>query len=260
MNQTRMRTRWSLGVLVAVLGLFALPQIAAAQVVDVLGMPLAVTTTPLDPEPQTWGGAAQVSSSLSAFDFDNFGALRPSSGSGGSRFCTSGCELVAGIFLPAGAQALSVQLDGCDTDATANISVAFIRRGISESAFQGLAVGSTTGAPGCTPLNLPLGTPHTIDNANNVYFLDVQMAGPTNTTRFTSIRVFYRLQVSPAPATATFPNDVPTSHPFFRFIEALAASGISGGCGPGSFCPDSPVTRGQMAVFLATSLGLHFPN
>jgi hypothetical protein len=86
------------------------------------------------------------------------------------------------------------------------------------------------------------------------------MSGPTNATRFTSVRVFYRLQVSAAPATASFPNDVPTTHPFFRFVEALAAAGITGGCGPGSYCPDSPVTRGQMAVFVATTLGLHFPN
>jgi hypothetical protein len=59
--------------------------------------------------------------------------------------------------------------------------------------------------------------------------------------------------------TATFPNDVPTTHPFFRFIEALAASGITAGCDAGSFCPDDPVTRGQMAVFLVAALGLHFP-
>ena len=258
MNQARMRLRRLLGVLVAVLGLFALPQSAAAQV-DVLGMPMAAPTTPLDPEPQTWGTAAQVSDTISAFAFQAFGATQPSSGTGGSRFCTSGCELVSGIFLPAGAQALSVQLDGCDTDAVANISVVLIRRGISESAFQVLAAGNTSGAPGCTPLNVPF-SPHTIDNADNVYFLDIQMSGPTNATRFTSARVFYRLQVSPAPAVATFPNDVPTTHPFFRFVEALAAAGITGGCGPGSYCPDSPVTRGQMSVFLATTLGLHFPN
>jgi hypothetical protein len=57
---------------------------------------------------------------------------------------------------------------------------------------------------------------------------------------------------------ATFPNDVPTTHPFFRFIEALAASGITAGCSADSYCPDNPVTRGEMAVFLAAALGLHF--
>ena len=65
------------------------------------------------------------------------------------------------------------------------------------------------------------------------------------------------LPVSPAPATATF-NDVPTDHPFFQFIEALYASGITAGCqaSPPLYCPDNPVTRGQMAVFLAKVLEL----
>jgi hypothetical protein len=48
------------------------------------------------------------------------------------------------------------------------------------------------------------------------------------------VRVYYQLQVSPAPAVATF-NDVPTGHPFFRFVEALAASGITAGCGGGNY-------------------------
>jgi hypothetical protein len=65
--------------------------------------------------------------------------------------------------------------------------------------------------------------------------------------------------VSPAPATATF-ADVPTSSGIFRFVEALVASGITGGCGGGKYCPSNPVTRGQMAVFLATALGLHWPD
>jgi hypothetical protein len=73
------------------------------------------------------------------------------------------------------------------------------------------------------------------------------------------VGVRYKLQVSPAPASATF-GDVPTDHPFFRFVEALAASGITAGCGGGNFCPNDPITRGQMAVFLAAALGLHFPN
>ena len=80
-----------------------------------------------------------------------------------------------------------------------------------------------------------------------------------NTTRIVGARVAYRLRVSPTPATATF-TDVPVGHPFHRFVEALAAAGITGGCSAGLFCPDSPLTRGQMSVFLATALGLHFPN
>jgi hypothetical protein len=34
--------------------------------------------------------------------------------------------------------------------------------------------------------------------------------------------------------------------------------GSRSGCGGGNFCPDAAVTRGQMAVFLAKALGLHW--
>jgi hypothetical protein len=72
-------------------------------------------------------------------------------------------------------------------------------------------------------------------------------------------RIAWHRSISPAPGTATF-GDVPTSHPFYQFIEALAASGITGGCGGGNYCPDANVTRGQMAVFLAKALGLYWPH
>ena len=47
--------------------------------------------------------------------------------------------------------------------------------------------------------------------------------------------------------------DVPPSHPFFTYVETIAANGITGGCGGSYFCPDSSVTRAQMAVFLLKS-------
>lgn len=39
-------------------------------------------------------------------------------------------------------------------------------------------------------------------------------------------------------------------------IEALAAAGITSGCGGTNFCPNQSVTRGQMAAFLVRALGL----
>jgi hypothetical protein len=47
----------------------------------------------------------------------------------------------------------------------------------------------------------------------------------------------------------SFP-DVPTSNPFYFHVENLFHNGITGGCGGGGYCPTTPVTRGQMAVFL----------
>jgi hypothetical protein len=44
--------------------------------------------------------------------------------------------------------------------------------------------------------------------------------------------------------------DVPCPSPFADWIEQLAREGITGGCGGGNYCPDQPVTRAQMAVFL----------
>lgn len=39
-------------------------------------------------------------------------------------------------------------------------------------------------------------------------------------------------------------------------IERLATAGITTGCGPDAFCPDEPITRGQMAAFLTRALDL----
>ncbi|PKN93176.1 MAG: hypothetical protein CVU44_12165 [Chloroflexi bacterium HGW-Chloroflexi-6] len=55
---------------------------------------------------------------------------------------------------------------------------------------------------------------------------------------------------TPPAATGTVFTDVPTSHPYAAWIEQLADDGITGGCGLGIYCPDQPVTRAQMAVFL----------
>jgi len=44
--------------------------------------------------------------------------------------------------------------------------------------------------------------------------------------------------------------DVPSSNPFYAFVENLFHNGVTGGCGAGNYCPGNPVTRAQMAVFL----------
>ena len=52
---------------------------------------------------------------------------------------------------------------------------------------------------------------------------------------------------------ACFPGiflDVPCPSPFADWIQQLFQDGITGGCGASVYCPDSPVTRAQMAVFL----------
>jgi hypothetical protein len=55
--------------------------------------------------------------------------------------------------------------------------------------------------------------------------------------------------VPPVNATSTF-DDVDVASPYSKWIEKLYELGITGGCGGNNFCPGSPVTRQQMAVFL----------
>jgi hypothetical protein len=62
--------------------------------------------------------------------------------------------------------------------------------------------------------------------------------------------------LDPPACTNPMFNDVPASSPFCRWIEELARRGIVAGCGGGSYCPTSPVTREQMAVFIARTFGL----
>jgi hypothetical protein len=59
----------------------------------------------------------------------------------------------------------------------------------------------------------------------------------------------------PACKTPMF-TDVPASNPFCRWIEELARRGVVGGCGGGNYCPADPVTREQMAVFIAGAFAL----
>ncbi len=59
------------------------------------------------------------------------------------------------------------------------------------------------------------------------------------------------------PPGGTFTDDDGSVHE--GYIEALVAEGITTGCGDGLFCPDDPVTRGQMAAFLTRALPMLLP-
>ncbi len=59
------------------------------------------------------------------------------------------------------------------------------------------------------------------------------------------------------PASAgPVPFDDSSKHALQEAIGALAASGITTGCTATAFCPDRPVTRGEMAAFLVRGFGL----
>jgi hypothetical protein len=242
---TSFRVKASLGVLLAV-SLLVAPVVARAQGTRTFGTP-------------------SVSHTLQAFAFTGDAADSAvfDSNSSRSRFCSgSGCVFHAAVFLPAGVSVTSIELEACDTNPAGAVTVNFNQRVLLEGASPpDLATVSTgfAATPGCALFTQALATPHTIDNVNNTYIMRVPVTGGDNTTRFQAVRIFYNLQLSPAPAVATF-DDVPTSHPFFLFIEALVAAGITNGCSasPPLYCPEHPLTREQAAAFFGRALGLQF--
>jgi hypothetical protein len=59
--------------------------------------------------------------------------------------------------------------------------------------------------------------------------------------------------VPPAIGAGSGFGDVPVDYWSGAWIKQLAAEGITFGCGNGNYCPEHPVTRAQMAVFLLRS-------
>ena len=90
------------------------------------------------------------------------------------------------------------------------------------------------------------------DATTDCYLLSVSGARPTahwdasftETVSPDAIEKEWRVHIG-----ESFP-DVPRSNQFYRFIETLFHSEVTGGCGLGNYCPDNSVTRAQMAVFL----------
>jgi len=176
------------------------------------------------------------------------------------RYLTNAGLLLGAVHVPQGASLLSIELDACDTSPTKGVGASFGQ--VDSTGFTQLAFVQTGDAamPGCSRFAIDLDAgPVTVDNYLHTYLVSVQNATFGGETTIGAVRVVYKLQVSPAPAVATF-NDVTTSDPGFQFIEALVASGITAGCGSGNYCPDAPLTRRQMAVFLSKALGLQWPE
>jgi hypothetical protein len=172
--------------------------------------------------------------------------------------------LRATVTLPTGAAIEYLNLYYYDADTTYNVCARLLA--LTGPTIMGDPPGKSILAETCTPhLEAPgygysaLTVSETI--FNNVfsgtgaqYVIEVDMAGDT---AFKAVDLWWHRQVSPPTGVATF-NDVPTGHPQFQFVEALAESAITVGCGGGNYCPDAPLTRGQMAVFLAKALGLYW--
>jgi hypothetical protein len=165
----------------------------------------------------------------------------------------------APVYLDSGVSLKEFRLYVADGDAAADVTMFVFENCQAEAGgtttITTISTAATTGTGNQAPIGLV--TPFvTVNNRTCSYTARINFGGAAAQT-LQKIRLRFARQVSPGPGVASF-SDVPTTHPQFRFVEALVASGITSGCAPGSFCPDSPLTRGQMAVFLSVALGLSF--
>jgi hypothetical protein len=240
-------------------------------------MGLAAITAALGAQPahpQTYGTSAVSYVEIPAVAFDSpIPTTYPYAQVGVFARYTAGCFgcLVAPLRLPSGAKIVSLELDAIDADAFDEVfgtlwvcdrwganCVAHPEAAVgpADCAIAGSVCSGKGFADGTTLQTADLTSDDiVVDNTQHSYLLT--SAADASTSALGGMIVGYLLQVSPAPGTADF-NDVPTNHPFFQFVEALYASGITAGCGSGNYCPDAPLTRGQMAVFLAKALGLQW--
>ena len=237
--------------------------------VQATGNPASSIRPPYTPE---WGIAAPIAYNVPAWTFNDRGGTQHEflSPLGYVYFPLGGPGyLDQTLYLPSGAVIDGMTTFFYDQHPSEDVYLSFLRVGITGSAdptnFE-LLVASSSGTGGYQASYHALAAPETVRNYEgdqmNAYLLIANMwpvGGNPGYLRFGGVTVWYRLQISPAPATATF-SDVPTGYWAFRHIEALAASGITAGCGGGNFCPENYVKRSEMAVYLAKALGLHWPD
>ena len=214
--------------------------------------------------PNAFGGSLYTVSSISDLAFSPFDSGVTYNVDDSDYFKYSSntpADFGSTVVIPAGAIIDYVGLSSCD-EAGGNIELD-VYRAYADGTFDTIGT-ITSSAHGA-------GTPCTVDyngaalayqnvenDGSNIQIDVYQMGVDDGSVRFGGVEVWWYTVVSPAPAMPTF-NDVPTDHPFYQYIEALYTSGITGGCGSGNYCPDNPVTRGQMAVFLSKALGLAWP-
>ena len=214
-----------------------------------------------EPSGEAWGTSATTITAISPAAF--FGLTRDDEAVreaySAARYCSGICYLEAQVPLPTGARITRLEMDVVDNDSSGGVDCSLLRCPIQADScvVLGNVASGYPATPGAVLVSLNLNV--TVSNSSNMYAGECYFSGGTSATRLRGLRVFTQLQVSPPPGTATF-TDVPTGHWAFQYVEALAASGITAGCGGSSFCPDAAVSRAQLAVFLAKALGLHWPG
>ncbi len=251
----------------------AMAQRASEVPVPDVQAPLAVPNHPLPDLPDTYGTSAisyYMIPGSAFFPWSNTGYSTDNFGRGPRWSTTSATDLNAPIHLPGGAKVIYMELDAIDNSTSFHtfasltvcpwtgtgctyhpVSAAQCQAGFICTSIPFASSGITLVSADLTADNL------VVDNYNNQFTALAEPNDSAGSQKVAGIIIGYKLQVSPKPSVATF-GDVPLTSPYSQFVEALVKSGITAGCGGGNYCPDSPLTRGQMAVYLSVALGLQW--
>jgi hypothetical protein len=170
---------------------------------------------------------------------------------------TSGCRTDT-IPLPGDVQDMTFQYY-CPEDSVTRAQMAvFLERGIHGSSF--------------VPPNVPPSFGDTVGHWAEDWIEALYQGGitsgcsasgycPEGLTTRAEMAVFllrskHGASYNPPAATGTMFTDVPPGYWAAKWVEQLAAEGITSGCAANLYCPDLPVTRAQMAVFLVRTFSL----
>jgi hypothetical protein len=170
--------------------------------------------------------------------------------------------LAAPVRLPAGVHVGVMSISKCSAVAGDLVYALYENLGGGAGGGGGnLVAGPFTAGSGCTWEAHSANYFYETTNAHPLYLV-IYFSGDwwDGSTKFNSIEISYRRVVRSYQKGGQLFDDVPFEDFGYDHIAALYDSGITGGCGAGNFCPDQPVTRRQMAIFIAKALGLHWPD
>jgi hypothetical protein len=216
---------------------------------------------------QSYGLGDQILT-ISADEFQPYQANNTTFDHGWDGYLQGPGSYVAAIHLPDGAQITQICMDAYITNAagaqfgaqTRGVSIA---PGVDPTLYEwaGAETGFNNGyGSACTEtLAYTIRSVFDLGDGLKSYRHRILASILDPSGKIAGVRITWHRQVSSPPASSSF-GDVSSSDGAFQFIEALVASGVTAGCGGGNYCPDAPLTRRQMAVFLSKALGLHWPN
>lgn len=179
----------------------------------------------------------------------------------GYRWMTTGSNLfIAPVHVPSGVTINYFGFSYCDSNpAPGAYFTVTLYDSYGDNAFSTIGTQDFPDTTGCGYLFTPaLGYDYDQNSGHVLSLYVFQNGAADGTIKFRGAEVGWVRRVSPAPATQTF-NDVAPGDFGYQYIEALVASGVTGGCGGGNYCPNANLTRAQMAVFISKALGLHWP-